>query len=264
MGAQQDKSSENGHSSSDPNMNGGFSKHASKLDELEEFASGGRKTSLRDSKSDATFSPIDEDEKLGSAAATASGAAMKEAVERAEAKLRQVKEAKDRGRSQQSREERGKYNQEPSVVHEGEEKEAKEWRRREQEKEREREREREKDMATEIAGQQREGSTVVQGKESQKVADAKAKADRKAVQKAMAEARGRHDRAAMERAKAVDRDETAAAKEQQQRTDNDIESFFMSGTTRPTSAPKQRTQAMVHFMVFVNDLWFLSRFMMIN
>eukprot|EP00250_Pteridium_aquilinum_P015511 c22626_g3_i2 orf=401-2275(+) len=89
-----------------PSESNGFGSADTVLDDLEAFASGSFRKTGADIKDDGASSPVEEEQ--GSAAATASGAAMKEAIERAEAKLRQAKEAKDRdkeeGRATRNRE----------------------------------------------------------------------------------------------------------------------------------------------------------------
>lgn len=256
------------------------------LDDLEAFASGSARMKDVDVKYDGASSPPEEEQ--GSAAATASGAAMKEAIERAEAKLRQAKEAKDRdkgeskgtryrdGRPAREREGGGEakaMRDKEEREREERDREAKErWRKerereekdreKQREREKEREREREKDRANEIARQRaavERANAEVREREAQKAAEraseVRAKAERVAVERATTEARERLERTAAEKARAAERAAAeraereraekeraaaAAAKEQQGRTEDDLESFFKPAA-RPTSAPKQRT-----------------------
>ncbi|MCO5584254.1 hypothetical protein L7F22_038178 [Adiantum nelumboides] len=266
-----------GHSPVDAFVKVGLDSADPLLDDLEAFASGSSQRMDADVKGQEAFSPGEEEQ--GSAAATASGAAMKEAIERAEAKLRQAKEAKDRdreeaqgmrnkeaglardrddggeGKGMHDREERGREDRE----REARERWRKEKEREERDKEtqREREREREKDRANEIARQRaavERANAEVREREAQKAAEraaeARIKAERVAVERAHAEARERHVRVAAEKARAertaaaeremAEKDRMGASRDQQRMNENDLESFFRA-TSRPTSAPKQRT-----------------------
>ncbi|KAL4572304.1 hypothetical protein LXL04_019076 [Taraxacum kok-saghyz] len=68
-------------------------------------------------------------------------------------------------------------------------------------------------------------------------ADAKRRAERAAVERVAAEAR--------ERAAVDARDRAAAARMSQQKNENDLDSFFGTGASRPNSAPRPRTTASV-------------------
>ncbi|XP_077231579.1 auxilin-related protein 2-like isoform X4 [Tasmannia lanceolata] len=175
-----------------------------------------------------------EKERETNSAAAASAAAMKEAMDRAEAKFKHAREVRERERDAKAARSRepawqevdekamkdaqGREQREKQEEKEREEKE-KEQRRLEKARERQREIEREK------ARQAVERAT--KEARDRAAADARLRAERAAVEKANAEARRRAERAA------------AVARERQQKSENDLESFFGMGS-RPNSAPKQR------------------------
>eukprot|EP01018_Ginkgo_biloba_P008571 Gb_26456 [translate_table: standard] len=243
---------------------------SSAIQELDDFVSGGPQVGGE------ILSPsIDEEVVQGSSAAAASTAAMKEAMERAEAKLKLAKEARERkkedwereaktGKSKEkerqerrdartAQETREREEKEREVKAAREAREQEEWQREEQEKERrQREREREKEKEREREREREKDRIAVERatQEAQRAAaEARLRAERAAVERANAEARERAaERAAVERAAAEARERAeravaeraaAAARERQRRSDNDLESFFGMGA-RPNSAPKQR------------------------
>ncbi|XP_077231577.1 auxilin-related protein 2-like isoform X2 [Tasmannia lanceolata] len=202
----------------------------SSIDELEDFAMG-RSKNFANEPTDILSS---EKERETNSAAAASAAAMKEAMDRAEAKFKHAREVRERERDAKAARSRepawqevdekamkdaqGREQREKQEEKEREEKE-KEQRRLEKARERQREIEREK------ARQAVERAT--KEARDRAAADARLRAERAAVEKANAEARRRAERAA------------AVARERQQKSENDLESFFGMGS-RPNSAPKQR------------------------
>lgn len=89
-----------------------------------------------------------------------------------------------------------------------------------------------RERAAERAAVERAASEARARAERAAVERVNAEARARAAERAAAEARERADRAAAERA--------TAAREQHRRNENDLESFFMSTSARPTSAPRQR------------------------
>ncbi|KAA8543603.1 hypothetical protein F0562_021651 [Nyssa sinensis] len=282
----------------------------SQIDELEDFAMG--KAQNIDEHADVHSG----DEVSANSAAAASAAAMKEAMDRAEAKFRYAKEVREReyAKAARSKEAVQLENDEESMqdVQEREfrenqerldrerrrkEREEEERQQRRLEKEREREREREKarqavERATREARERAAAEARLKAERSaveKANVEARERAERAAVQraqaeareraaaeareraekaaaearqranaearekearekaavaKAEAEARRRAERAAVERVAAEARERAAAAasasaRMNQQKNDNDLESFFSMGS-RPSSAPRPR------------------------
>lgn len=226
----------------------------SSFDELEDFAMGKPQTSA-DGRAD-FFSSEEEIETNSTAAASA--AAMKEAMDRAEAKFRQAREVRERENAVKNRD--SAQQEEEKARKEAHEREYKERLDREQEErereekeggqmrlEREREREREREIEREKARQAVERAT--KEARGRAAAEARIKAERTAAKKAHDEARERAERAAFqkaatearERAAAGAREKAAAAatREQQHKNENDLESYF-SMDARVNSAPRQR------------------------
>lgn len=200
---------------------------ASGVDGLEELISG---VLSKSGESDSPDEPVRSDVEGPGAQS-----AMKDAMERAEVKLRVAKEARARDREEKQREAMIAR----AIAREKEEREAREEKEREKlrkEREKEREMEREKDRAAERAAERAAAEKAA--------AEARERAERVAVERAAAEARERAaakaaaDRAAVERAAAEARERAAAerAKDQQRRSDNDFDRLF---TTRPTSEPRR-------------------------
>ncbi|KAL7201261.1 hypothetical protein ACSBR1_033045 [Camellia fascicularis] len=277
----------------------------SQIDELEDFAMGRTKNNV-DEYADIHSG---EDVNTNSSAAAASAAAMKEAMDRAEAKFRHAKEVRERehAKTARSKEAVQLENDEQSMQDDQEkeyqenqerldrerrqrEEEERERRRLERERERARENERERErarQAVERATREARERAAAEARE-RAAAEARLKAERSAVQRAQAEARERAaaeareraekaaaeareransearekaataskteaearrraERAAVERAAAEARERAAseareraaAARMNQQKNDNDLESFFSVGS-RPSSAPRPR------------------------
>lgn len=288
------------YQSSNPFQPSAKSSMASPLDEFENFGMDGTQDN-GDNNSDARFG-----EEINSAAA----AAMKDAMDRAEAKFRHAKEVRERENAKASRNkesvkpQRDEMSTEEELKREKQERERQQREKEEQdrlEKQRMREIEREKArQAVERVTREARDRAAAEARD-RAAADARLKAERAAVQRAQAEARERaaidakeraeraaaeaRERAsaeaseraaaearekaarekaavaraeadarrraervavdrvaaeARERAAAEARDRAAAAtaaKMNQQKNDNDLESFFSS---RPSSAPRPR------------------------
>ncbi|GFZ13376.1 chaperone DnaJ-domain superfamily protein [Actinidia rufa] len=201
------------------------SKVVSQIDELEDFAMGGTKNNIDE------YADIHSGEEVNSnSSAAASAAAMKEAMDRAEAKFRHAKEVREReyaktGRSkeavQQEKDEQTMPGDQEREYSENQERLDREQRLREEqdrerrklekeEKAREIEREREK-------GRQAVGRATREAREraaaearERAAAETRLKAERAAVERAQAEARERAGRAAVQRVQAEARERAAA------------------------------------------------------
>ncbi|GAB4855717.1 hypothetical protein Ancab_024361 [Ancistrocladus abbreviatus] len=266
---------------------GAKSSFISPIDELEDFAMG-KSQNNADGSSDVLTG---EDTETNSVAA-ASAAAMKEAMDRAEAKFRHAKEVRERENAKAARMQQERGEKTAQDAQEREYRERQEWlehgrqqrereeearRQREEEERRriekerdEKEREQRRERERELARQAVERAT--REARERAAAEARVRAERAAVGKAQAEARERAERAAVqrvqaeareraareakekaearERAKAEAREKeareraaaAAAAKANQQKNENDIESFFSMGS-RPSSAPRPRANS---------------------
>ncbi|KAG4139561.1 hypothetical protein ERO13_D07G201200v2 [Gossypium hirsutum] len=204
----------------------------SQIDELEEFAMGRAWNNVEQAEG----FPIDDFET--SSVAAASAAAMKEAMDRAEAKFRHAKEMREREnfkaartkeadqmdkderdtqdafdrekqerlereRQQREREEEEREQRRHELEREREEKE-REQRRLEKERERVREMERERERARQAV------ERATREARERAAAEARARAERVAVEKAAAEARERAERAAVQRVQTEARERAAA------------------------------------------------------
>nr|XP_016445574.1 PREDICTED: auxilin-related protein 2-like [Nicotiana tabacum] len=200
----------------------------SQLDQLDEFAMGRSPHSV-DEGADIHSG---EDTSANSVAA-ASAAAMKEAMDRAQAKFRHAKEVREREYAKAAKsKEAVNLDREEQAVHEMQEKELRENKERlerehqqrekeeeeraQQKLERERERERAREMerdrgrqAVERATREARERAAAEARERAS-ADARLKTERAAVEKAAAEARERAERAAVQRAQAEARERAAA------------------------------------------------------
>ncbi|KAE8695321.1 beta-galactosidase 6-like isoform X1 [Hibiscus syriacus] len=211
----------------------------SQIDELEDFAKGMAQNNFEQ----AEVFPGDDFET--SSVAAASAAAMKDAMDRAEAKFRHAKEMRERENLKDAR------NKEPCQMDKDE-------RAMQDALDREvREKQERLEPVERATREARERAAV----------EARARAERAAVEKAASEARQRAERAAVQRAQAeaqarerearernqaakaeaearhraaADARERAAAsaRASQQKNDDDLESFFMG--SRPSSAPRPR------------------------
>ncbi|XP_020203954.1 auxilin-related protein 2 [Cajanus cajan] len=184
---------------------------SSQFDELDDFAMG----RSRDNDNESGDGLPDEELEMNSAAA-----AMKEAMDRAEAKFRHAKEVREREYSKAARSKEAVHMEkdERTVLEEREkqerldrerqqkERDEKEQRRLMKERE-EKEREQQR-MEREKARQAVERAT--REARERAAADARQRAERAAVDKANAEARGRAERAAVQRAQAEARERAAA------------------------------------------------------
>ncbi|KAK2966595.1 hypothetical protein RJ640_025280 [Escallonia rubra] len=293
----------------------------SPIDELEDFAMGRAGDDV-----DGSVNSHSGEELHANSSAAASAAAMKEAMDRAEAKFRHAKEVRERENAKARSKDfvqLGKDEEAVNEPHEDEfrenqerldrerrqrEEEGREQRRLEKERERAKEIEREKArqaveratreareraaaeahqraaaearLKSERAAVQRahaeareRAAADARGRAERAAAEAKERAnlearekeaqEKAAVARAEAEARRRAERAAVERASAEARDRAAAdardraaaaARMNQQKNDNDLESFFSMGS-RPSSAPRPRASSSEH----ASDSLFQSR-----
>ncbi|KAH6810902.1 hypothetical protein C2S51_024664 [Perilla frutescens var. frutescens] len=291
----------------------------SQFDELDDFTRGRSQNSLDES----TDMHSIEDTNAFSAAAAASAAAMKEAMEKAEAKFRHAKEVREREyakaarykepvqleKDEQDGQERDLRETEEILERERKQKEEEEREesRRQRERERSRETERQKGrQAVERANREARERAGAHAREKA-AAESRLRTERAAVEKASSEARERAERVAVQRAQAEARERaaagareraeriaaeareratasetkekelrekvfvaraaaeareraaveareraaaTTAAKMNQQRNGDDLESFFNMG--RATSAPKARANS--------NDPFFNQQF----
>ncbi|CAN6476092.1 unnamed protein product [Victoria cruziana] len=185
----------------------------SQIDELEDFAMGRNRTYTDESENGM---PSEED--LEATSAAASAAAMKEAMEKAEAKMKQAKEARERdARAAKTREsirperdekvtlEREEQEQRERVEREREQREKEEKERELKRVERERELERERERAARIAVER-----ATREARERAAAEARQRAERAAVEKAAAEARERAAVEARERAARAAAERSAA------------------------------------------------------
>eukprot|EP00262_Sarcandra_glabra_P000462 TRINITY_DN10544_c0_g2_i1.p1 TRINITY_DN10544_c0_g2~~TRINITY_DN10544_c0_g2_i1.p1 ORF type:complete len:675 (+),score=197.46 TRINITY_DN10544_c0_g2_i1:86-2026(+) len=183
----------------------------SSIDELEDFAMGKPRT-YADEHADV----LSSEEEIDTNSAAAASAAAMEAMGRAEAKLKQAREIREREKARQGREERTvrdaqerehKEKQE-MLDHERELRDKEEKEREQKRLERERERQREIEREREKARHAVERAT----KEARDRAatEARLRAERAAVDKANAAARERAERAAVQRAAAEARERAAA------------------------------------------------------
>ncbi|XP_052198346.1 auxilin-related protein 2 isoform X2 [Diospyros lotus] len=283
----------------------------SPIDELEEFAMGRSRNNVDD------YANIHSGEEANAySSAAASAAAMKEAMEKAEAKFKHAKEVREREYAKAARSKEAVYSEKDQEAMQDDqerefrenqerldrerrqkEEEEREKRRLEKERERAREIEREKaKQAVERATREARERAAVEARE-RAAAEARLRTERAAVQRAQAEARERAatdareraekvaaeareranaearekevrekaaaaraeaearrraERAAVERAAAEARERAAAAARlNQQKNDNDLESFFSMGS-RPSSAPRPRFQDPVSDPQFQN------------
>ncbi|KAH9793962.1 auxilin-related protein 2 [Citrus sinensis] len=200
---------------------------ASQIDELEDFAMSRSWNNVNE------YGEVPSAEDVESSIAAASAAAMKEAMDRAEAKFRHAKEMREResfkaARSRESvqpdREERAtqqdaqeRLDREMQQREKGEEQRRleREREREREEKEREKKRiEKEKERAREIEKEREKARQAVERatREAREraAAEARLKAERAAVDKANAAARERAERAAVQRAQAEARERAAA------------------------------------------------------
>ncbi|KAF3652498.1 hypothetical protein FXO38_16075 [Capsicum annuum] len=197
----------------------------SQLDELDEFAMGRSHHSVDES---AEF--VSGEDMNANSVAAASAAAMKEAMDRAQAKFRHAKEVKEREHAKAAKsKEAVNLDKDEQAMHDAQEKELRENERLERERqlrekeeeeraqlklerERERAREIERDrarQAVERATREARERAAAEARE-RAAADARLKSERAAVEKAAAEARERAERAAVQRAQAEARERAAA------------------------------------------------------
>ncbi|KAF8404059.1 hypothetical protein HHK36_008936 [Tetracentron sinense] len=169
----------------------------SSIDELEEFAMG-RTQNDADEHDDVLSS---EEEVEANSAAAMSAAAMKEAMDRAEAKLKHAREVRERENVKAARSrESAQQEKDEKVMHDAQERELREKQERLDRERQQREREKGRQAVERATKEARERAS----------AEARLKAERAAVEKANAEARDRAGRAAVQRAQAEARERAAA------------------------------------------------------
>ncbi|CAA3022320.1 Hypothetical predicted protein [Olea europaea subsp. europaea] len=186
----------------------------SQLEELDDFAMGRSHFSVDES---ANFHASEEYNVTSAAAASA--AAMKEAMDKAEAKFRHAKEVRGREYAKAARSKESmhleKDDQQDALEREFRENQEKLERERKQAEEEEREQrrlERERERAKQIERERARQAVERATREAREraAAEAHSKAERVAVEKANAEARERAERAAVQRAQAEARERAAA------------------------------------------------------
>ncbi|OVA10940.1 hypothetical protein BVC80_7759g2 [Macleaya cordata] len=188
----------------------------SSIDELEDFAMGKPRNNAVE-HGDVLSS--DEELEMNSAAA-ASAAAMKEAMDRAEAKFKHAKEVRERENAKVGRNRvPGQQEKDEKVMQDAQEQELREKQERldlerEQKEREQRKLEKERERAREIEREREKARQAVERatREARERAavEARQKSERAAVEKANAEARQRAERAAVQRAQTEARERAAA------------------------------------------------------
>ncbi|CAO2832415.1 unnamed protein product [Amaranthus hypochondriacus] len=203
---------------------------ASPIDELEEFAMG-----VKQSDVDASSNARSSEDYASNSVAAASAAAMKEAMERAEAKFRHAKGVRERENAKASRsresmhvetEETPAFNASEREFRESQEQLERERKQKEKEEEERRQREEEEKRRVEKEWEEKEKEKrriererelarqaverVAKEARERAAIEARTRAERVAVQRAQAEARGRAEKAAVQRAQAEARERAAA------------------------------------------------------
>ncbi|KAL3721341.1 hypothetical protein ACJRO7_033779 [Eucalyptus globulus] len=176
----------------------------SAVDELEKFARGSSPINPDD-----LANGLSREEHARNTNAAASSAAMKAAMDRAEAKFRHAKEVRGRGSTKAARSKDTQL-EEDENVYDSQEQAFKEKQREEEERE-QRRLEKERERAREI---ERERARQAVGRATREVreraaAEARLRAERAALEKANAEVRERAERAAVQRAQAEARERAA-------------------------------------------------------
>ncbi|XP_008807324.2 auxilin-related protein 2-like [Phoenix dactylifera] len=214
----------------------------SPIDELEDFAMGKPQTYAYDHEEVFT----NEGEIETNSAAAASAAAMKEAMDRAEAKIKHAREVRGRERAQQERDGKAKSDAQDIEDKEKQERldrEREQKERDEKEKEQKRlERERELELERERERARQAVGRATREARERAAAEARAKAERAAYEKAAAEARQRAERAAVQRAAAEAR-ERAAAEARQRAERAAAEAREKAATAKERGAAESREKA---------------------
>lgn len=182
---------------------------ASQIDELEDFAMGRTQNSVDEANVQL------EEEMNASSVAAASAAAMKEAMDRAEAKFRHAKEVREREHAKVARSRENVHDMQDDQereYRENQERLEKERQQREEEEREQRRLERERERAREIERERARQAVERATREAREraAAEARLKAERAAVEKAHAEARERAERAAVQRVQHEARERAAA------------------------------------------------------
>ncbi|XP_008800820.2 auxilin-related protein 2-like [Phoenix dactylifera] len=214
----------------------------SPIDELEDFAMGKPQMYAHDREE--VFS--NEEEIETNSAAAASAAAMKEAMDRAEAKIKHAREVRGRERAQQERDEKAKSDAQDLEDNEKQENLDREWEQKErEEKEQKRlERVRELELERERGRARQAVERATREARERAAAEARAKAERAACGKAVAEARQRAERAAVQRAAAEARERAAAeARERAERATAEAKERSAAEAREKAAAAKERAAA---------------------
>nr|KJB10806.1 hypothetical protein B456_001G225900 [Gossypium raimondii] len=202
----------------------------SQIDELEEFAMGRAWNNVEQAEG----FPIDDFET--SSVAAASAAAMKEAMDRAEAKFRHAKEMRERENFKAARtkeaDQMDKDERDTQDAFDREKQERLERERQQREREEEEREQRRHELEREREEKEREQRRLEKERERVREMERERERARQAVERATREARERAAAEARERA-------AASASASQQNNDNDLESFFSMGS-RPSNAPRPR------------------------
>ncbi|KAH7678702.1 DnaJ domain-containing protein [Dioscorea alata] len=228
---------------------------ASPIEELETFAMG-RPQAFANGHANFIYN---EDNFERKSAAEASAAAMKEAMDKAEAKFKHGKEAREKecnarpvkSRGTTDRERHGKTIHDPLDFgyHEKEQREREEKEKKEKRLEKEKELEHRRDRERQAVERARREA------QERAASEAHLKFERAAFQRMVTEACRRDERAAVDKIAAQSQEKTAAqsqvrdatqSREKQHKNENDLESFFGMGT-RANSAPKQRATTSENF-----------------
>ncbi|RWV86842.1 hypothetical protein GW17_00051222 [Ensete ventricosum] len=225
----------------------------SPIDELEDFAMGKPQTYSQDHADIFTS----ENNIEANSDAAASAAAMKKAMDRAEAKFRHARELRERERnprSAKSREPAWHERVEKAQIreHDVEDKENleriyKEQQQKEREEKQKERRRIEKEREQEFEKERKEQARKAAERATREVQEWSAAEGQLEAERAAA---GAHERAAAnarERAAAEARDKAAGRK--QQKSENDLESFFSMGT-QASSTPKQRATVVSRYKNF--------------
>ncbi|KAK1302655.1 Auxilin-related protein 1 [Acorus calamus] len=217
----------------------------SSIDELEDFAMGNSR-SYADENTDfrANFDELD-----GNAAAAASAAAMKEAMDKAEAKFKHAREVRERERDARAAKsgELSHQEKDEKASNDAQEREYKE-RQEKLEREREQREREEKEIERKRLERERERQAVERAtREARERAatEARLRAEKQAVERANAAARERAERAAVQRAQAEAR-ERAAAEAREKAEREKAEKATSEARERATREKAEQERAAVH------------------
>ncbi|XP_010914450.1 auxilin-related protein 2 isoform X1 [Elaeis guineensis] len=214
----------------------------SPIDELEDFAMGKPQTYAHDHEEVFT----NEGESDTNSAAAASAAAMKEAMNRAEAKIKHAREVRGRERAQQEKDEKAKSDSQEIEDKEKQERHDCEREQKEREEKEQKRLERERELALERERERARQAVERATREAREraAAEARAKAERAAYEKAAAEARQRAERAAVQRAAAEARERAAAeARQRAERTAAEAREKAAAAKERASAEAREKAAA---------------------